>query len=105
MFETVFDEAAQHRDAVCAPDHLRVHGDGEDAAIDALVHPVQVSAPNLKYVAGRGGAVPIWIEIELKMDPIVKLKAHGQLPHVSFLPFDERRLLGYLVAQARVIRM
>ena len=55
----MFDELFQHGHAVTAADHLRVHGDGEDAVFDVLVHPVKVGLPDLQHLARGRGAVAV----------------------------------------------
>ena len=39
----MLDEALEHRHPVAAADHLRVHADDEHAAVDVLVHPVELA--------------------------------------------------------------
>jgi hypothetical protein len=53
----LLDELLEHRDPVAAPDHLRVHADGQDASVDMLVHPVELAAPDLEHRAR--GAPPL----------------------------------------------
>src|SRR3954449_12486773 len=75
----VLDEALEHRDPVAAADHLRVHGDHEDAALDVLVHVVELALPDLEHLRRRRQADARRIEVELEVWPVVELEAHRDL--------------------------
>src|ERR671911_1301157 len=77
---TVLDEAFEHRHPVAAADHLRVHADGQDPAAHVLVHPVELTGPDLKHLARRRAALAVRLEVELEVRPVVELEAHWQLP-------------------------
>src|SRR5580765_2850663 len=87
----MLDEPLEHRDPVAAPDHLRVH-------------PVELATPDLEHRARRRTALPIRIEVELEVDPVVELEAHGQLPEVRLAPSDERLAARDTVSDPRMER-
>lgn len=99
----MLDKVLQHGYAVAASDHLRVHGHGEDAILDMLVHPVKVALPDLQHLARGRGAVAVGGEVELKVDPVIKLKTHRQFPKARFGALDQRRLRRHLVTDAGVL--
>src|SRR5688500_13860660 len=77
---TVLDEALEHRHPVAAADHLRMHADGQDPAVDVLVHPVELAHPDLEHLARRRAALAVRLEVELEVRPVVELEAQWQLP-------------------------
>ncbi len=48
----VLDELLQHGDAVSEPDPLWVYREAKDVAIHVGMHPIELTLPDLQYLAG-----------------------------------------------------
>jgi hypothetical protein len=45
----VLDDSLERRHEVAAPDDQRVHARGEQAAVDAALHPIELLRPDLEH--------------------------------------------------------
>ena len=76
----------------------------QDPAVDVRVHPVELRLPDLEHLARRRAALPVRVEVELEVHPVVELEAERQLPDRRLAAALERDTARHLVADARVER-
>ena len=95
------DQPVEHHQAMAAADHLGMHGEVEQGARHVVVGEAELLRPDLLDQRGRFQAGAAAVELEI--GEVVERPGDRQLDEIDMAPEDIGRVVGELVARARVV--